>query len=108
MCRNGLYTERGIIEIDGLLSERWRIEPEYAVNVDSTLGILGVLLEPTTVVAKAWEMVRGVGQRSFWEPENALITGAGPIGILAAFIGVCAGLDIHVLIATRRVPRPIL
>jgi len=30
MCRNGQYTERGIKEIHGLMSERWRIEPEYA------------------------------------------------------------------------------
>ena len=28
MCRNGQYTERGIKQIDGFMSERWRIEPE--------------------------------------------------------------------------------
>jgi threonine dehydrogenase-like Zn-dependent dehydrogenase len=97
MCRNGQYTERGIKEIDGYMSERWRIEPEYAMKVDSTLGILGVLLEPTTVVAKAWEMVKSVGQRSFWEPRTALVTGAGPIGLLAALIGVQKGFEVHVL-----------
>jgi len=53
MCRNGKYTERGIKEIDGFMSERWRIEPEYAVKVDRSLDLLGVLLEPMTVVAKA-------------------------------------------------------
>jgi glucose 1-dehydrogenase len=97
MCRNGQYTERGIKQIDGYMSERWRIEPEYAMKVDPTLGILGVLLEPTTVVTKAWEMVRAVGQRSFWEPRNVLVTGAGPIGLLAALVGRQAGLDVHVL-----------
>ncbi len=97
MCRNGQYTERGIKQIDGYMSERWRIEPEYAMKVDPSLGILGVLLEPTTVVAKAWEMVKAVGQRSFWEPRNVLVTGAGPIGLLAALIGKLAGLDVHVL-----------
>ena len=97
MCRNGQYTERGIKEIHGFMSERWRIEPEYAMKVDPTLGILGVLLEPTTVVTKAWEMVMAVGQRSFWEPKNVLVTGAGPIGLLAAGIGVQRGLDVHVL-----------
>ena len=30
MCTNGQYTERGIKEIHGFMSERWRIEPEYA------------------------------------------------------------------------------
>jgi len=97
MCRNGQYTERGIKQIDGFMSERWRIEPEYAMKVDPTLGILGVLLEPATVVTKAWEMVLAVGQRSFWEPQNVLVTGAGPIGLLAAGIGVMRGLDVHVL-----------
>jgi len=97
MCRNGQYTERGIKQIDGYMSERWRIEPEYAMKVDPALGILGVLLEPTTVVTKAWEMVKVVGQRSFWEPQNVLVTGAGPIGLLAALVGVQQGLDVHVL-----------
>jgi glucose 1-dehydrogenase len=97
MCRNGQYTERGIKQIDGYMSERWRIEPEYAMKVDPSLGMLGVLLEPTTVVTKAWEVVRSIGMRSFWEPHNVLITGAGPIGLLAALIGKQAGLDVHVL-----------
>ena len=35
MCRNGQYTERGIKAIHGFMSERWRIEPEYAIKVDS-------------------------------------------------------------------------
>ena len=97
MCRNGQYTERGIKEIDGFMSERWRVEPEYVVKIDPSLGMLGVLLEPTTVVAKAWEQVRTVGQRAFWEPTTVLVTGAGPIGLLAALIGKQLGLEVHVL-----------
>jgi threonine dehydrogenase-like Zn-dependent dehydrogenase len=97
MCRNGQYTERGIKEIDGFMSERWRVEPEYAMRIDRSLGILGVLLEPTTVVAKAWEQVRLVGDRALWEPQTVLVTGAGPIGLLAALIGQQHGLEVHVL-----------
>jgi threonine dehydrogenase-like Zn-dependent dehydrogenase len=97
MCRNGQYTERGIKEIDGYMSERWRIEPEYAMKVDPSLGLLGVLLEPTTVVTKAWEQVVAVGQRAFWTPRTMLVTGAGPIGLLAALVGKQHGLDVHVL-----------
>jgi threonine dehydrogenase-like Zn-dependent dehydrogenase len=106
MCTNGQYTERGIKQIDGFMSERWRIEPEYAIKVDPSLGILGVLLEPTTVLAKAWEMVKSVGQRSYWEPENVLVTGAGPIGLLAALGGVLNGLDVHVLDRVTSGPKP--
>jgi glucose 1-dehydrogenase len=97
MCRNGRYTERGIKEIHGFMSERWRIEPEYAIKVDPSLGLLGVLLEPTTVVTKAWEQVSAVGRRAFWEPRTVLVTGAGPIGLLAALLGKERGLDVHVL-----------
>jgi len=97
MCRNGRYTERGIKEIDGFMSERWRIEPEYAMTVDPSLGLLGVLIEPTSVVAKAWEQISAVGHRAFWKPRTVLVTGAGPIGLLAALIGKQHGGEIHVL-----------
>ena len=106
MCRNGQYTERGIKQIDGFMSERWRIEPEYAMKVDRSLGILGVLLEPTTVVTKAWEQVVAVGQRSFWEPRTVLVTGAGPIGLLAALLGKQRGLEVHVLDRVETGPKP--
>src|SRR6476659_5612490 len=97
MCRNGQYTERGIKEIDGFMSERWRIEPGFAMRVDPSLGLLGVLLEPATVVAKAWELVGAMRARAFWEPHHVLVTGAGPIGMLAALVGVQHGFDVHVL-----------
>ena len=97
MCSNGGYTERGIKQVDGFMADRWRIEPEYAVKVDESLGVLGVLLEPTTVVAKAWEHIAAIGRRSFWEPSTVLVVGAGPIGLLAALIGVQYGGDVHVL-----------
>ncbi len=96
-CRNGLYTERGIKEHDGYLSERYRITPDFVVKVDPALGILGVLLEPTSVVAKAWEQVDRVGDRAQWDPRTAVVTGAGPIGLLAALVGVQRGLDVHVI-----------
>src|SRR5580704_2092973 len=97
MCRNGEYTERGIKQIDGFMSERWRIETEYVMRVDSSLGLLAVLLEPTTIVTKAWEQVDAIGRRAFWDPRTVLVTGAGPIGLLAALLGMQRGLDVHVL-----------
>jgi threonine dehydrogenase-like Zn-dependent dehydrogenase len=106
MCRNGEYTERGIKQIDGFMSERWRIEPAFAMKVDRSLGLLGVLLEPTTVVTKAWEQIQAVGQRAFWEPRTVLVTGAGPIGLLAALVGRQRGLDVHVLDRVETGPKP--
>ncbi len=106
MCRNGLYTERGIKQIHGFMSERWRIEPEYAIKVNPSLGILGVLLEPTTVVTKALEQVGMIGRRSFWEPRTVLVTGAGPIGLLAALSVKLFGLEVHVLDRVETGPKP--
>jgi threonine dehydrogenase-like Zn-dependent dehydrogenase len=97
MCLNGQYTERGIKSLDGYMSERWRIEPGYVTRLDPALGILGVLLEPTTVVTKAWEQVAHMESRAFWQPRTVLVTGAGPIGQLAALLGVQRGYEVHVL-----------
>ena len=97
MCHNGLYTERGIKQLDGYGSERFRIEPDYAVKVDRALGPLGVLLEPASVVAKAWAHAEHIGRRSSaWHPRSVLVTGAGPIGLLAALLGRQRGLEVHV------------
>jgi threonine dehydrogenase-like Zn-dependent dehydrogenase len=96
-CRNGQYTERGIKAHDGYLSERYRITPDFVVKVDASLGELGVLLEPTSVVAKAWEQVDRIGSRAHWEPKSAVVTGAGPVGLLAALLAVQRGLEVHVI-----------
>jgi threonine dehydrogenase-like Zn-dependent dehydrogenase len=106
MCRNGRYTERGIKELHGYCSERYVIEPEYAVKVDPSLQRVGVLLEPTSVVAKAWEHAERIGERATWRPTKALVTGAGPIGLLAALLAVQRGLDTHVLDRVAEGPKP--
>jgi threonine dehydrogenase-like Zn-dependent dehydrogenase len=97
MCRNGRYTERGIKQIDGFMSERWRVHPEFAIPVDRSLGLFGVLLEPASVVVKAWQHIDAIGRRASWRPQTVLVTGAGPVGLLAALIARQQGLDVHVL-----------
>jgi threonine dehydrogenase-like Zn-dependent dehydrogenase len=108
MCRNGLYTERGIKGLHGYASERWALEPGFAVPVDSRLQAVGMLLEPTSVVAKAWDHIERVGARAFWAPARVLVTGGGPIGLLAALLGVQRGLDVHVLDRNATGPKPAL
>jgi threonine dehydrogenase-like Zn-dependent dehydrogenase len=97
MCKNGRYKEHGIKELNGFMREFYRIDPRFCVRIDKQLGELGVLMEPTSVVAKAWEEVEKVGSRSLWQPKKAVVTGAGPIGLLAAMIGVQKGLEVHVI-----------
>ncbi|MEO6859025.1 MAG: glucose 1-dehydrogenase [Solirubrobacteraceae bacterium] len=105
-CRNGRYTERGIKELDGYGSQLWRIEPDFAIRVDPGLGDCGVLLEPASVLAKAWEQTDRIFSRATWRPSVALVTGAGPIGLFAALLGVQRGLQVHVLDRVATGPKP--
>jgi glucose 1-dehydrogenase len=65
-----------------------------------------VLIEPASILAKAWEHIERIGQRSRWTPQRVLVTGAGPIGLLAALMGVQRGLDVHVLDRVTEGPKP--
>lgn len=106
MCRNGRYTEHGIRGLHGFARERFRAEPGELVKVDAALADVAVLLEPTSVVAKAWEHIERIGSRAAWHPACVLVTGAGPVGLLAALLGVQRGLEVHVLDRATDGPKP--
>lgn len=106
MCRNGKYTERGIKEVDGFGSELWRSHPEYLVKLNPELGTTGVLMEPATILAKAWDHITRIGERAKWEPKTLLVTGAGPVGLLAALMGAQRNLEVHVLDRVQDGPKP--
>ena len=108
MCTNGRYTEHGIVVLDGFAAERWRADPDALVTVDPALGDHTVLTEPTSVVAKAWEHLERIGQRAWFGPRTALVTGAGPVGRLAALLGVQRGLDVTALDQVTDGPKPAL
>lgn len=93
LCENDRFTERGIERRDGFGSERFRLTPGEAVRVDPDLGMAGVLLEPTSIVSKAWEKLDLLLRRR----GRALVLGAGPIGLLAALLGVQRGYEVHVM-----------
>ncbi len=106
MCRNGLYTEHGIKGLHGFAAERFSIDARFAVPVPAALGDLGILVEPASVLAKAWEHIEHIGKRAHWEPRTVVVTGAGPIGLLAALLAVQRGLDVHVLDIVESGPKP--
>nr|WP_203454419.1 glucose 1-dehydrogenase [Jiangella aurantiaca] len=106
MCRNGRYTEHGIKELDGFGSQLWCVPAGDAVVLDPALEPVGMLVEPASVVAKAWEQIERIGSRAWFEPGSVLVTGAGPIGLLAALLGVQRGLDVHVLDVVDGGPKP--
>ena len=106
LCRTGAYTERGIKELDGFGASAWRVDPERAVRVDPGLGLHGVLVEPTSVVAKAWDRVDQAWTACGTEASRVLVTGAGPVGLLAALLAVQRGLEVHVLDREDAGPKP--
>lgn len=97
MCRNGLYTECGIKERQGFCAEYFLCEEDFLVGVDAAVAPVAVLLEPLSIVSKAWEQIERIGRRAYWAPRRALITGAGPVGLLAALLARRRGLETHVI-----------
>ncbi|MFF5175252.1 glucose 1-dehydrogenase [Micromonospora sp. NPDC000089] len=106
MCRNGQYTEHGIKGLSGFARDRWRVQPKFAVGLDPVLAPVGMLLEPTSVVAKAWDHIERIGSRAEWQPQTVLITGAGPIGLLAALLATQREFSVHVLDRATSGPKP--
>jgi threonine dehydrogenase-like Zn-dependent dehydrogenase len=94
-CRNDGFTEHGIKSLDGFGRERYRVAPDRVIVADRSLGLTAVLGEPASVVAKAWEQIDRVTVGECWTPRRVLITGAGPVGLLAALIGRERGLEVH-------------
>lgn len=106
MCQNGRFTEHGITALDGFARERFRIEAAGVVAVGDALGELAVLLEPASIVAKAWEHIEHIGSRARWRPRRVLVTGAGPIGLLAALLARQRGFEVTVLDRVTEGPKP--
>ncbi len=106
MCRNGRYTERGIKERHGYGSERWRVEPAFAVRLDPALRAVGVLLEPASILAKAWDHIERIRSRACTDAARVLVTGAGPVGLLGALMATQRGFETHVLDVVEDGPKP--
>jgi threonine dehydrogenase-like Zn-dependent dehydrogenase len=97
MCRNGRYTERGIRGRDGYGAETFHLDPAFAVRCPPHLGLCGVLIEPASVVAKAWDHIARIGARTrSWRARRVLVAGAGPVGLLAAMMSRQRDLETHV------------
>jgi threonine dehydrogenase-like Zn-dependent dehydrogenase len=106
MCITGNYTERGIKGRHGFLSEYFVEVPRYLIHIPAALREVAVLLEPITVVEKGVRHTWSAQSRmKNWQPQRALILGAGPIGLLAAMVTRLKGLETFVY---SRDPSPVL
>lgn len=107
MCRNGEYLEHGIKALHGFAVEQFHIEGDACVRLAPHLRDTGVLLEPTSVVAKAWDHIERIGARTAsWQPRRVLVTGAGPIGLLGALLAAQRHCELHVYDRERDGAKP--
>jgi glucose 1-dehydrogenase len=106
-CYTGDFTERGIKQRHGYMTEFVVEEAGYMSPVPQALGDVGVLVEPLTIAEKGLTQLWQVQQRLPWactvEPgkpggfcHKAVVLGAGPVGLLGAMKLVLDGFETYV------------
>lgn len=87
MCQWLTYDERGILRAHGFMAERIVEQTDHLVPIPAALEAIGVLLEPLSVVEKAFRQAVLIQRRiTSWRPATALVLGAGPIGLLETLL----------------------
>jgi glucose 1-dehydrogenase len=113
-CYTGDFTERGIKQQHGFMTEFVVDDEKYMNLVPRELRDVAVLVEPLTIAEKAITQIWQVQQRLPWackyEPgkpagycHRAVVLGAGPVGLLGAMALVIGGFDTYVY---SRDPKP--
>lgn len=97
MCVTGDYRERGINGQHGFLSEYYSEHEQWLTKIPAETESLGNLLEPISVVEKAMRQTFKIQERLPWNLENAIVLGAGPIGLLSAMLLRLKGINTWVL-----------
>lgn len=106
-CYTGAFTERGIKQQHGYMTEYVVDSERFLLPVPKSLRDYAVLVEPLTIAEKALIEVWQVQQRLPWscphagkaKPgvcHHAVVLGAGPIGLLGAMAFANAGFSTFV------------
>jgi threonine dehydrogenase-like Zn-dependent dehydrogenase len=106
-CYTGDFTERGIKERQGFMTEYVVDDETYMNVVPRELREVAVLVEPLTIAEKALTQIWQVQARLPWacpaEPaegrghcHRAVVLGAGPVGLLGAMALAVDGFETHV------------
>lgn len=94
LCLTDRYLERGIMRLHGYMVP-FTVDPAAELTVvPPELVDIAVLLEPLSVVEKAFETALHLHRM---EPRRLLIFGAGPVGLLAALAAQARGLECEVV-----------
>ncbi len=117
-CFTGHFTERGIKERHGYMTEFIVDDARFMNVLPATLSDVGMLLEPLTITEKALMQTYLIQSRLPWECQiepgtannaadktchNALVLGAGPVGLLAAMAFRVLNMKVYVI---ARTPAP--
>ena len=97
MCITGDYQERGINSQHGYLAEYYGEHEQVLTKIPHGIEGVGVLLEPLSIVEKAIRQTFKIQERLPWRVENAIVLGAGAIGLLGAMLLRLMGINTYVL-----------
>ncbi len=106
-CYTGLFSERGIKERSGFMTELVADDEKYLNVVPPALRDIGVLCEPLTIAEKALRQIDEVQARLPWACKHelgkpaaychrAVVLGAGPVGLLGAMALFATGYAVTV------------
>jgi len=114
-CINGQFTERGIKQVHGFMTEFYVDDEKFFTYVPEELRDLAVMAEPLTIAEKGLAQAYAVQKRLPWactesgeapgKGLTAVVLGAGPIGILGAMKCVVEGFDTYVY-SRSKAPNP--
>jgi len=104
-CVTGAYTERGIKGRHGFMTDEVVDQAKNMHVVPASLADIAVLTEPLTIAEKALVELDSIWKRMPWiDPKmppaevrkrgaNAVVLGAGPVGLLGALALLVRGFD---------------
>lgn len=111
-CQTWDFTERGIKGQHGYMTEFWVEDQKYLTTVPPELRDFAVLAEPLTIAEKGVAELWKLQKRLPWantepgkkpgEGLNAVVLGAGPIGILGAMKCVLEGFNTYVYSRSKK------
>lgn len=105
-CYTGDYKERGIKQMHGFLTEQIVDEARYMNPVPQAIREVAVLVEPLTIAEKGLIQSLQIQDRLPWgSKHNAVVLGAGPVGLLGAMALRRRGLAVTVY-SRNREPNP--
>ncbi len=94
-CYTGKFTERGINQRHGYMTEFVVEQERYLNPVPRALRDVAVLVEPLTIAEKGIAQLKQIQQRLPWHEKSsrALVLGGGPVGLLGAMKLVLEGCE---------------